>query len=131
MQRKRDIHRWWGAKLLSLVLPFLILNLCVFIPVPQADTDPQNGVSDSGKRDKKFLLELAVEFITDDDAGLPDGASSALLEELLEEEGWNHQVTESRIFHEFYIRQEFHAYVHPIFILLEDKRFSPPPEFLA
>lgn len=134
MVRKRHNQYTWPTKFLSVLLAVFVLNLCVTIPsIKTGSCFPSSIKQFAGnKKNTQFLIQAFVEFLTGDNVEISPNSSMNLLEELNEvKEDWCHQSFEYKIFLNFYTDKEHPPHFLSLFILLEDSRFSPPPELLA
>lgn len=118
------------------MLPVFILNLCVLVPIPKAEQTAsvvKAGQPVPPKRNNKFLLEIVFDRLAGCSSDIPDNASSGLLEELNEvKEDWHHDVVISLHFEGHYYTENMHGSLTvPLFLLLEDARLSPPPEYIS
>lgn len=136
MWTKANIRSSFLAKTISVLLPVFILNLCILVPVPQTKKVPESSVSVTKKTPQrkkgKSMLAFVADYITDRNADIPGGNGSGLLEELNEvKEDWHHDLPPVNTFRIYTVKQVHASLTEPLFLFLEDARFSPPPEDIA
>lgn len=123
------------TRVFALLLPVFILNLCILVPVPKevkAAASVQAEQPTPPKRTNKFLLEIVFDHVAGCSSDIPAGTATSLLEELNEvKEDWHHDVPIRLRFEGYYTENMQGQLVHPLFLLLEDARLSPPPEYAA
>lgn len=117
------------------MLPVFILNLCILVPLPKASQTVSFGQNERSiplNRNNQFLLEIVFDHLTGCSSELPANTGTGLLEELNEvKEDWHHDVA-IQLYFEGYYTENMHGFVtHPMFLLLEDARHSPPPEYVS
>lgn len=131
---KNQKHRaTLAARILSLVLVLLVLNLCIQVPASTRlvyKYDAYGNVQIEKKANKKFILEMAADYLTDtEESRIPDNASSNLLEELNEvKEDWCYHTQAAIQFKNFCSSKMLGIDTYPLLRFLQDSRLSPPPE---
>jgi hypothetical protein len=121
------------AKLLSILLSVLVLNLCISVPPPSKFDDRAVEKYQSGsKSGNRLLLQYAFDYLTGECVDMGTSSGSTLLEELNEvKEDWCFHVAESNIFLWCNIANQHPPHTPSYFLFLEDARLFPPPEFKA
>jgi hypothetical protein len=122
------------AKLISILLSVLVLNLCISVPsnITTDGVDVPHYESNQTTNSNRFLLQFAFECIAGECIDIETNSGTDILEELNEvKENWHHQIADINSFGTFFT-ENLHPPHHPfLFLFLEDARLSPPPEFQA
>lgn len=116
-----------AKKALSLFMVLFVLNLCIQVPVSEKNDIYENSKIEK-KTNRKFLLDWAISSITDCES-LSEDVAASLLEQINEvREDWYHKHSENITFQSYHTDKTHGVHEELLFSLMEDARFSPPPE---